>query len=327
MKIYDRGVQSIFCAIVVAFGLRSPAAAQTVTIPIWHTSFVYNSTTYPIEIVGADPNIGTTTLIANSIVPLRLVFSDGHVLDASAETAALIASPIYASASFPSGTTQYGDAVLRAEFWQSAQSSNYHVLLATPTVEPTYSLQVPAVDGFTSDGPRGQVKGVVDFAWFVKTEEPMIVSQLSLPPTTLTIFLTKDIRLQNGRSSYGGEHYSFDVHRGSERDRFTTVWAGATASSIDSMSHEINEWVHDPFNENAVPPWLMPGTDGCNKHLEVGDPLTGTLFKIGGYVLQDVAYVDWFAREVPSVALNGNYDVLGRLAAPASDCQQTKRGF
>jgi hypothetical protein len=327
MKIFDRGVQPIFCAIALAVGLQSPAAAQTVTVPIWHTSFVYSSTTYPIEIVGADPALGATTLIANEIVPLRLVFSDGNVLDASTETTALTASPIYVSAPFPSGTTQYGDAVLRSEFWQSAQSSGYHVLLAPPTVAPTYSLQVPAADGFTSTGPHGLVKGVLDFDWFVRAEEPVIVSNLGIPPTALTIFLTKNVRLQSGGSSFAGEHFSFDVRVGQERDRFTTVWAGASPGDVDSMSHEINEWVHDPFNENAVPPWMMPGSNGCDKHLEVADPLTGKLFKISGYVLQDVAYVDWFAREIPSAALNGNYDVLGRLIAPASDCQQSKGRF
>ncbi|HLJ83959.1 MAG TPA: hypothetical protein VKT51_07315 [Candidatus Eremiobacteraceae bacterium] len=320
MNFHHRGARVIFCAIFTAVGFQSPAAAHTVTIPIWHTSFVYNSTTYPIEIVGGNPALGTTTLIASEIVPLRVVFSNDQVLDASAETAALLASPIYASAPFMSGTTQYGDAVLRAEFWQSAQSSSYHVLLAPPTVEPTYTLQVPAADGFTSSGLHGIVKGVVDFDWFVKSEEPLIVSQLGLPPTTLSVFLTRNIRLKNGRSTFGGEHFSFDVRRGDERDRYTTAWAGASAGDVDSMSHEIAEWLHDPFNENAVPPWVTPGTEGCNKHLEVGDPLVGTLFKVNGYVMQDVAYVDWFAREVPSAALNGNYDVLGRFTAPAADC-------
>jgi hypothetical protein len=325
MKIHNRGARVIFCAIVIAVVLRVPAAAQIVTIPVWHTSFVYNSTTYPVELIGADPSLGATTVIANEIVPMRFVFSDGKVLDGSSETTALISSPIFASAPFASGTTQYGDAVLRAEFWQSAQSSSYHVLLAAPVIEPTYSLQVPAADGSTSTGPRGQIRGVLDFDWFVKSEEPMIISQLGISPTTLTIFLTKNIRLQDGGSSFGGEHFSFDVRLGAERDRYTTVWAGASPGVVDSMSHEINEWAHDPFNENAVPPWFTPGTTGCNKHLEDADPLVGTLFKINGYELQDVAYVDWFAREVPSVALGGNYDVLGRFAAPASDCQFAPR--
>ena len=327
MNIHHRGARCICWAIVVAVGFRSPAAAHTVTIPIWHTSFVYNSTTYPIEIVGTDPATGATTLVASEIVPLRVVFSNGQALDASAETTALIASPIYASGSFADGATQFGDAVLRAEFWQSAQSSGYHVLLAPPAVEPAYTLQVPAADGSTSTGLHGVVKGVVDFDWFVKAEEPIIVSQLAIPPTMLTIFLTKNIRLQNGRSSYGGEHFSFDVQQGDERERFTTVWAGATPGDVNSMSHEIAEWLHDPFNENAVPPWATPGTMGCNKHLEVADPLVGTLFKVNGYVMQDVAYVDWFAREVPSVALNGNYDVLGRFTAPAADCQSRSQTF
>ena len=58
----------------------------------------------------------------------------------------------------------------------------------------------------------------------------------------------------------------------------------------------------------------------CNNFLEVGDPLEGVTFKAGGYILQDVAYVEWFSRQQPSMALGGQYDVLGKFTAPAQDC-------
>ncbi len=300
---------------------QSPAAAQVLTVPLWHTSFVYDGTTYPIEIVGADPSLGTTTLVSNVIVPIRATFPDGTVLDASGDSLDLIASPIYSAAPFASGLTQYADSVLRAEFWEFAQSSDYHVLLNTPSIEPAVALAIPAGDGSVSVGPLGEKKGVVDFDWFIKTEEPLIIGQLGISPTSLTVFLTKNIRLQQGNASFGGEHYSFDVDGTGIRERFTTVWAGATAGETNSISHEINEWVHDPFNENAVPQWAIPGANDCNKHLEVGDPLVGTLFKIDGYVLQDIAYVDWFSRQVPSAALGGRYDVLGKFTVPSPPCQ------
>jgi hypothetical protein len=86
------------------------------------------------------------------------------------------------------------------------------------------------------------------------------------------------------------------------------------------MSHEINEWANDPFNDNVVPSWRIPGVNDCNTTLEVGDPLVGVTFHAGGFVLQDVAYVEWFSRQQPSMALGGQYDVLGKFASPAQDC-------
>jgi hypothetical protein len=98
------------------------------------------------------------------------------------------------------------------------------------------------------------------------------------------------------------------------------VWAGVGAGAADTMSHELNEWANDPFNDNVVPMWEKPGTRDCNSHLEDGDPLTGVTFRAGGYVLQDVAYVQWFSRQVPSKAVGGRYDVRGKFRTVAPDC-------
>jgi len=40
------------------------------------------------------------------------------------------------------------------------------------------------------------------------------------------------------------------------------------------LSHEISEWINDPFINNFVPPWQFPGIPGsCQGNLETGDPL------------------------------------------------------
>jgi hypothetical protein len=63
----------------------------------------------------------------------------------------------------------------------------------------------------------------------------------------------------------------------------------------------------------------------CEKNLEVGDPLTSTVFAaaLNGttYHLQDLAFLPWFARESPSTAINGWYTIANSLATPPAVCQ------
>ena len=311
------------CALAIALVLIAPLGASAHSIPVWDTSFSVNGVIYNIVLVGSNPSRGaTTTLVANSIVPMKISFADGTTLDASREVQPLLASPIYTSAAFESGTTQYADSVLRAELWPAVMGGNYHVLLDTPFVEPVYLLSVPASDGFTTIGPHGEVTGTVDYDWFVKVVQPAILTQLGVSPTSLTIFLTHNLLLkqQGNVCCFHGNHSAYTVRGPSGRDRFTTVWSGVSSSDVSTMSHEINEWANDPFNENVVPGWRKPGTNDCNHHLEVGDPLNGKIFNAGGFVLQDVAYVEWFSRQSPSMALGGQYDVRGKLKTVAEDC-------
>jgi hypothetical protein len=311
------------CALVIAWLVATPQPAGAQTIPYWQSSFLFNNATYTVRLVGSDPALGAvTTLVANSIVPMKLIFSDGNVLDAQREVAPLLASPIFTSAVFPSGSTQYADAVLRAELWPAVQGSNYHVLLDTPTVMPEYLLSVPSNEGSTVTGPRGQVTGTVDYQWFVKTVQPAVIAQLGIAPTSLTIFVTHNLLLKRPGNAccYHGNHSAFAIDGPTGKDRYTTVWAGMSPGNADTMSHEINEWANDPFYDNVVPSWRIPGVNDCNKALEVGDPLVGSTFHAGGFVLQDVAYVEWFSRQQPSMALGGQYDVLGKLTSPAQDC-------
>jgi hypothetical protein len=309
--------------LAIALVVMAPLRGAAHTIPVWDSSFSVNGVIYNIQLVGSNPSRGgTTTLIANTIVPMKVSFEDGIVLNASSEVQPLLGSPIYTSAAFQSGTTQYADAVLRAELWPAVIGSDYHVLLDTPFVEPVYLLSVPSADGFTTTGPNGGVIGIVDYDWFVKVVQPAVVAQLGVSPTSLTIFLTHNLQLkqQGNVCCFHGNHSAFTVRVPTGRDRFTTVWAGVGPDDVSTMSHEINEWANDPFNENVVPGWRKPGTQDCNHHLEVGDPLTGVTLRAGGFVLQDIAYVEWFSRQAPSMALGGRYDVKGKLTTVAEDC-------
>jgi hypothetical protein len=94
------------------------------------------------------------------------------------------------------------------------------------------------------------------------------------------------------------------------------------------LSHEIAEWSADPFLSNIVPSWsLAPGLNDftCSNILEVADP--AEMYPIGLFlpsgvtsVLADTVTLSYFARQVPSTALGGLYDLTGLISAPSTPC-------
>ena len=78
---------------------------------------------------------------------------------------------------------------------------------------------------------------------------------------------------------------------------------------IHALSHEVAEWLNDPFINNVVPPYTNGEGTGCDTIMETGDQLVGNTVPvtINGFTYhpqtQDV--LQWFTRETPSSALGG----------------------
>jgi hypothetical protein len=125
----------------------STIPATSKTVPHWTSSFTYQGVTYPFTMVGTNPANGSATTTVNvAIIPIDFVFSDGASLDAGTKVSNVLSSPNFKDATYTSGTTQFGDAVQRAEFWPhvATNSPNWHTLLSsTPAVYPTEVIQVP----------------------------------------------------------------------------------------------------------------------------------------------------------------------------------------
>src|SRR5436190_4881711 len=156
----------------------NPQAANSSTIPYWSDSFAYQGLNFSYRMVGTDPKKGsTTTVIPTEIIPLRFVFADGSVFDASTDIIdgqtpiqGMVNSPVFQNHDFvlggtDVGNTQYADAFQRANFWNSVstRSPNYHVLLSQPTILPTQTIIVPADKGEVVTDPVTLHRyGVVD---------------------------------------------------------------------------------------------------------------------------------------------------------------------
>jgi hypothetical protein len=294
------------------------------TIPFFQSSFTYAGKTYKYSIVGTNPQTNPIqTTIGAQIVPIRLVFSNGTTYDATAAAATIPNSPLFTNGSYTAGNTQFGDAFMRSQFWAYAANTNYHVLLSKPAIEPTVQVTVPSGDGSIATQSNGQLMGEVTYAWFVQTIEPQIIQQLGLDPATLTIFATANTKVlePGGRCCYAGYHSSFQMNTKFGPSIATTAWASVAVNGVETLSHEIGEWLDDPFYTNVVPGWVNPISNSCNgDQFEVGDPVTNHAFYVNGFGLQDLVFYSWFSRNVPSIGINGRYDLMGEFRSPAPLC-------
>jgi len=271
--------------------------------------------------VGSNPMTAPqTTTIRTQIVPVKFIFSDGSVFDASTQVGGMASSPLFTNQSYNVGTTQFGDAFMRGEFWTYAASEpNYHVLLASPVVEPTITINVPSSDGYTTIVNNVRW-GYVTYSWFMGVIQPQVISQLGIQPSSLTFFATANSKVLepgSNTATYSGFHYVYTL----SGNTWTTVWASVTSTSVETVSHEVAEWLDDPFYNNHVPSWINPVSNACNgSTLEVGDPVTNYVFYVGGWEMQDEDYYSWFSHDSPSIGISGAYDMMGKLTTPATVC-------
>lgn len=190
------------------------------------------------------------------------------------------------------------------------------------------------------------VTGVADVQWF-SAQLQNLMNSLHIDATTLPIFLTDNVLLYQvtynnccilGYHGSGSEmpnsHGTGSINGQGNQPVQTYAYAAYTTpgtysgfladytnptrtaprptrglSDIHALSHEISEWLDDPFTNNAVQPWKTPTAPqyGCTTLLEVGDPVVGVWFGLNGNVFdgakaynqwhpEDEVFAQWFGR-------------------------------
>lgn len=299
-------------------------------LPTWSSSLVSNGASYPYTMVGTDPAAGSAmTKVRTEILPLRLTFDGGTTLDGTDVVQDVRRSPIFRTSEYRSGRTQYGDAMQRASFWDSVStvSPGYHVLLSQPRVLDTVSIQVPASGGSATQTPNGPF-GTVSTA-FLTTLLPQLSAYYD--PSALLIVVVKDVRGED----FLGFHFAFTPANATAPMTFIFtgyftpgVIVGPTRADAYVLSHEVQEWINDPYVTNFLPDWRDPAGGQCfNNLLEVGDPVEffptpGFTVTSAGreYHVTDVAGISWFAHDVPSRELGGAYSYNGTLTSYSTLC-------
>jgi len=318
-------------------------AAAGANVPMWSSSFSSGGTTYTYSMVGADPTkSNVTTKIPTVIIPL--IFKSG-TLSISPATAGcgdttpaltrVEKSPLFNNVTYSIGTTtlgtgQYIDIFQRANFWQSVGgvTPNYHTTLSPVTVAPAQTITVPKGQGAIlahacSGHPVAEV-----LMTFVLNKLPALLTALKIPKTSFPLFVSYDVVEVSKLGSTGvtfGWHYFTPSNQTYGIGTYLDPGVFTGSADISALSHEVGEWVNDPFGNNTVPTWGHVGqVAGCQTNLEVGDPLSGNIFAVKlnnfTYHMQDLAFFSWFARQTPSIAIDGRYSILNHFAGPSAPC-------
>jgi hypothetical protein len=311
---------------------------QISSVPLFNGSFSFQGTTFPFTMVGHQPSSGQVAHVKTTMIPVILVFPDipdqngnPFVFDPTGIVSATINSPIWENAGFSTGFTQYGDAIQRAEFFNHDDEHEWHVLLNNPEMQKALVVLVPGDDANifvltdANGNPVGTPFAVLDDEFWAFQLET-ILQLADVETNELAVILTQDMFIAaNADPSHGfalGFHNAIPVSQNGNVLKVQTFawgsWVDTTTlqgafADILPLSHEIAEWLNDPFGTNPVPLFQVngaaPGT--CQGNLEVGDPLGGTPFPIttDGFVYhpQVVALLQWFERKTPSDAFSHAY--------------------
>ena len=303
-----------------------PEATKIRSVPFFSSGFTADGTSYPYTMVGKAPEKGGTTVVSAPITPLKFNFSNGLSFDGRQVVANTVGSPVFEEARFSTGKTQYGDAIQRATFWNRMKKDrDYHVLLDEhPRVERTVEINVPDEAGFAFYFPPNDKNlALVDINYFYALLQQQVWP--GMKKEEFPILLSYNVFLYDGDPNNCcilGFHDAFVSKTDKDGDRVdlqTYSWAswsdmgffGAPIADVHALSHEVSEWMNDPFTNNTTPFWQGDGGYGCNNFLETGDPLVGAAFPVTlhGYTYypQTVALLPWFAREAPSSAYQHAY--------------------
>src|SRR5689334_14865652 len=164
------------------------AVPNVISVPNFTRAFTVNGVTFPYTMVGNDPSLGHITTIPTKIVSvsLRLLNADGTVFDTVDATRFVVPalnSPNFqrfkyehdATAGIPAESTQFSDAVQRAEF-ASSMNPNWHTELA-PTVVDNITITVPK---FVTVRFRGQNAQTINYLSGIAADGNRFVLMLNL---------------------------------------------------------------------------------------------------------------------------------------------------
>jgi hypothetical protein len=292
-----------------------------VTLTQWNGTFKdLLGRTVNYTMVGTDPSkIPTTsTTVPVVLVPIAMVYgpkNGNHTFDPANQVLSngntviqnTVASPIFdpgvdfTQGGTDLGTTQYIDAFQRGNFWKFVKSkkrNGYHVLLGQPSLVAEQTIQVTPAQGSVQNNPFGSgIVGTMDINAFDAALQGYIKAFSQINPGVLPLFITYDIYLTSGGCCIGGYHNANGVQPGGQTYSYATYVdsPGAFSQDVSALSHEIGEWMDDPFVDNLV---------NCNDNgiLEVGDPLEGHSnygaypYSLNGftYNLQSLVFIDYF---------------------------------
>jgi hypothetical protein len=320
--------------------MAAAKSSSTRTIPYWSDSFASGTKSFGYSMVGTSPrsNPSSSTTVETELQPLTFKFSNGVEISGSAAALAIANSPIFVNTKLPTGTGQYVDLFQRANFAKYVGSKPYHVRLGLPSIRSEIVINVPKASGSIDKSKAGVTYGLVDGAFVTRTITNLIKTG-KFNPATLPIFVVGDVFEYNQTTVLCCVLGYHDATAPTSSEIQTYIYTSFPTlglfnggfADVAALSHEVAEWMNDPFGTNVVRPWSVPQYPGVcfSDLLEVGDAIeyfpdpTFTVSLNGTtYHLQDLAFFSWFTGAKPSIGIDGRYSYLSpaKLRTPAKFC-------
>lgn len=321
---------------------------RIVSVPHFTGSFAFAGRTFPFSVVGARPQSGGTTSVPTQLKPVTLLFEgyedeNGEPVILSPEQVLdnVRNSPNFRAAQYQTGFTQFADAVQRAQF-NNTMGSEWHTLLDPPQILKPLVIVVPKNSAkLFRNRSTGTTYAIVDTAFFISQLNTLVQLE-DLRVDALPVILTRNVMLSPDatvkRCCVLGFHTAFDAGQLANTEMVQTlVWAswidqgilGPGIADVTAISHEISEWVNNPFGMNIVPAWQYPNQAlGCQNNLETGDPVAalpnaGFPVTIDAFTYhpQNQVLLPWFTRQA-SDALDHAYSFPDStlITSPSQAC-------
>jgi hypothetical protein len=316
-------VKPLFTAIRHDAPAASPSEAPVKHLVQWNGSFTdLTHVKRTFTMAGTDPSkTNVTTTFTVWVIPIKFVYDASHgnmtfdphhkLSNGRTVVQNTLKSPLFnAGIDFKQGATdlgntQYIDAFQRGTWWGKNVKTNtkYHVLFKT-VVKPEQTINCTdascQVDTFNFGGPN-ITAGLADINYYDNLVQGFM-TKLGATPDIVPLFIWYDVYLTQGiglnNCCIGGYHGN---NGGPPNSQTYTNAAyadvvGIFSQDVSAMSHELGEWMDNPFfgNNNV----------GCqdNSQLEVGDPLEGEAnfggfpYKLNGftYNLQSLVWIGYF---------------------------------
>jgi hypothetical protein len=313
------------------------------TVPIWtgHTGAFGSAYTY--QMVGKDPFVtlaSPSTSVPVDIIPVKITIGSdtfdpttpnactgANSVDTLVQQSPLFRTRTYIFGGTNIGNVQYIDGFQRSNFWsQTGGGANpgYHVTFSPVVLHSAISVTVPAADSGILVSSGCQPLGEMDSSWWQNYIQTVLLPthpNLTNPTRLPVIVLDNVVEYSGSLCCIIGFHGAYTASGGgiqtyAQSDYESTGDFGAGLQDVAAISHEIGEWMDDPFGGNPTPAWGHIGqVSGCQGNLEVGDPLSGTEITAKmpngiTYHPQELAFWAWYYRR-PANGINHWFSLNG----------------
>ena len=254
---------------------------QTISLPMFTSHATVAGTNYTYTLLGNDPAKGGTTTIPTVLAAIRLTIeapmdAAGRkaVLDAGPVANQVIASPIFADYQFTSGTTQYADAIMRADFHGQLGSGDWHTRLGQPKVI-TVNIDVPVGLGYVLTSKKtGRMLAMVDLR-FMQQELFKQLPKDAVAAGTLLVAVARDTTYYVNADATQCCHwgtYGVDTSAGARQPFVLGTYLDPNVADVDAdvqpIAQQLARFFRDPLHDplyrgargapvpgNAFPAW------------------------------------------------------------------------